>query len=94
MRYMKKPQDLLLGTDVPDMPVEFHQLIVYKALEDIYLKLGQIDMARIYEKKYETEVKGLEKRYVDKIDFQVQRGQFSMGQRSARFDISNLHYRG
>lgn len=93
-RYMKKPQDLVLGTDVPDMPVEFHQLIVYKALEDIYLKLGQADMARTYEKKYEAEVKGLEKRYVDKIDYQVQRGQFNYGSSPARFDVSQLHYRG
>ena len=33
MRFMVKPKDLLLSTDVPQMPYEFHQLIVYKALE-------------------------------------------------------------
>jgi hypothetical protein len=76
MRYVKKPHDLLLNTDVPQMPYEFHQLIVYKALEDIYLKLGQQGMASTYEKKYEKELKSLQKRYVDKIDFQVVRGQF------------------
>jgi hypothetical protein len=78
IRYLKKPQDMLLATDSPEMPYEFHQLIVYKALEDIYLKLGQQTLASTYEKKYSNEIKNLEKRYVDKIDFQVVRGQFSL----------------
>ena len=59
MRIYKKPQDLLLSTDVPQMPYEFHQLIVYKALEDIYLKLGQQQLATTYERKYLKEITGL-----------------------------------
>jgi len=94
IRYLKKPQDMVLGTDVPEMPVEFHQLIVYKALEDIYLKLGNEKLARIYEKKYGDEVKNLEKRYVDKIDFKVQRGQFGFTRGFRGYDVSDLNYGG
>jgi len=68
IRYMRKPKDLLLATDTPDMPVEFHQLIVYRALENIYLKLGQSGLANTYQKKYNDDVKGLMKRYIDKVD--------------------------
>ena len=78
MRFMVKPKDLLLATDVPQMPYEFHQLIVYKALEDIYLKLGQQGLAATYEKKYMKEINNLAKRYVDKIDQRVVRGRFHM----------------
>jgi hypothetical protein len=91
IRYLKKPQDMLLATDSPEMPYEFHQLVVYKALEDIYLKLGQQTLASTYEKKYSNEIKNLEKRYVDKIDFQVVRGQFSLnGQFYSGYNGSTL----
>jgi hypothetical protein len=87
---MFKPQDLVLATDVPQMPYEFHQLIVYKALEDIYLKLGQQGLAATYEKKYMKEVNGLAKRYVDKIDQQVVRGRFHMSMGRPTYDGSSL----
>ena len=90
IRYLEKPQDLLLSTDVPKMPYEFHQLIVYKALEDIYLKLGQQGLATTYERKYMKEITVLAKRYVDKIDQRVQRGQFHMAYGRPTYDGSTL----
>ncbi len=90
MRYMVKPKDLLLSTDVPQMPYEFHQLIVYKALEDIYLKLGQQGLAATYEKKYMKEINNLAKRYVDKIDQRVVRGRFHMAYGRPTYDGTTL----
>ena len=41
MRYMVKPKGPTDGsTDVPQMPYEFHQLIVYKALRGHLLEVG------------------------------------------------------
>jgi len=94
LRYYRKPKDMLLGTDSPEIPFEFHPLIVYKALEDIYLKLGQASMAATYEKKYTKELQNLTKRYVDKIDQQVQRGQFSFQSTWRGYDASQLQYKG
>lgn len=90
MRYMVKPKDLLMDTDVPQMPYEFHQLIVYKALEDIYLKLGQQGLAATYEKKYMKEINNLAKRYVDKVDQQVVRGRFQIRMGAPTYDGSSL----
>lgn len=90
IRYLEKPKDLLLSTDVPKMPFEFHQLIVYKALEDIYLKLGQQGLAATYEKKYMKEVNNLAKRYVDKIDQKMVRGRFHMAYGRPTYDGSTL----
>ena len=92
MRYYRKPKDMLLATDSPEMPFEFHQLIVYKALEDIYLKLGQQGLATTYDQKYQKEIKQLQKRYVDKIDFLVRRGQFGSRTSGTWFDAQSLRY--
>ena len=94
MRYFKKPKDMLLGTDSPQMPYEFHQLIVYKALEEIYLKLGAQGLAQTYERKYTKEIKQLEKRYVDKIDFLVQRGQLGFYPGRIGYTSNDLRYLG
>ena len=81
---------MLLATDVPQMPYEFHQLIVYKALEDIYLKLGQQGLATTYERKYMKEINNLAKRYVDKIDQRVVRGRFHMAHGRPTYDGTTL----
>ena len=91
---MRKPKDILLQTDSPELPVEFHQLIVYKALEQIYLKMGQTGLSNTYSGKYDKAIKGLERRYVDKIDLAPRRGQFDMGQRIGRYSWQQLKYNG
>jgi hypothetical protein len=90
IRYYKKPYDLVLGTDSPEMPYEFHQLIIYKALEDIYLKLGQQSLAATYRARIDKDIKDLMKRYVDHIDSQVIRGQFSVGNKRFYYDYASL----
>lgn len=77
-RYYYKPKALGLPTDSPELPNEFHQLIVYKALQTIYEKLGQMTQSDMYQIRFDKEMKNLEKRYVDHIDSVVQRGQFGM----------------
>jgi len=78
-RYMYKPMILAEATDSPEMPYEFHQLIVYKALEEIYLKLSQMSLSETYRKRIADEIKSLEKRYCDHIDSHIVRGQFLIG---------------
>lgn len=79
MRYYFKPPLLAEATDSPMMPGEFHVLICYKALEEIYLKLGNIQMSELYRRRTESAMKDLAKRYVDHIDSTVVRGRFLLG---------------
>lgn len=79
VRYMKKPLRMGLATDTPQMPYEFHQLIVYAVLEDIYNKSGNLDLGATYRKKIEKAILGLEKRYIDSIDTTFTRGSFTVG---------------
>ena len=79
MRYFYKPPLLAEGTDTPQMPYEFHQLIVYKVLEELYLKLGNGNMSDTYRRRIEKDAKTLEKRYCDHIDSNIVRGRFNIG---------------
>jgi hypothetical protein len=90
-RYYRKPGRLGLQTDAFEFPIEFHQLVVYKVLHDIYSKHDNMTQASNYQKKYDTEIKRLEKRYVDSIDIDLVRGQFGANRRSwSPFDPSSL----
>ena len=89
-RYYYKPHALGFQTDSPQMPNEFHQLIVYKVLQTVYEKVGQITNSDFYRKRIEDEIKGLQKRYCDHIDSNFQRGQFQMSQRGFYYDYASL----
>ena len=78
-RYYYKPKALGMQTDSPELPNEFHQLIAYKVLETLYDKLGNATQAQLYRGRFEKEIKGLEKRYLDHVDSLIQRGQFVLG---------------
>lgn len=91
-RYYYKPQALGLQTDSPELPNEFHQLISYKVLETLYDKLGNMNNANLYRSRFEKEIKGLEKRYVNHVDSMMVRGQFVLGGWDARmrYDMNSL----
>jgi hypothetical protein len=91
-RYYYKPQALGLQTDSPELPNEFHQLISYKVLETLYDKLGNMNNASLYRSRFEKEIKGLEKRYVNHVDSMMVRGQFVLGGWDARmrYDVNSL----
>ena len=90
LRYLLKPEPLLIATDVPQMPYEFHSLIVYGALEDIYNKNGNLSLAKVYADKIARLMKQLEKRYVDRTDMLLQKGQFGVSNRRFIYDQQSL----
>lgn len=89
-RYQYKPPVLSKATDSPEMPYEFHQLIVYRALEQMYLKLGSAQMSDIYRRRIDDAIKVLEKRYLDRIDSDIRRGQFGVSSSRFFYDAETL----
>lgn len=90
-RYYRKPARLGLPTDTPEFPIEFHQLVIYKVLHDIYSKHDNLAQAGNYQKKYEKEILRLQKRYVDSVDTDLVRQQFGiMGRRWSPYDPASL----
>ena len=94
LRYFFKPPMLINRTDTPQMPFEFHQLIVFKALEDIFIKSGSVGLANHYAKRCMIEIKKAEKRYIAHTDVNYRRGQFMGGQTSAWFNPDTLSTSG
>ena len=90
-RYYRKPARLGLPTDTPEFPIEFHQLVIYKVLHDIYSKHDNLAQAGNYQKKYEKEILRLQKRYVDSVDTDIVRGQFGItGRIFSPYDPASL----
>ena len=75
-RYYRRPHPLGLQTDSPEFPMEFHNLVVYKALYNIFMKHDNQSQAEYYRKKYDVDLARLEDRYVDSVDTDVVRQQF------------------
>ena len=70
---------MVLATDTPQMPYEFHQLVVYAVLEDVYNKSGNLELADRYRRKIDKAIQGLERRYLDSVDTSFTRGSFTVG---------------
>lgn len=56
LRYLLKPVPLRYDTDTPGMPFQFHQMIVDKALWDVFLKSEDERLANLYQKRYEKQL--------------------------------------
>lgn len=65
LQYISKPKKLYMNQDVPEMPDEFHYLIIYKALENVLLYQQKSLEAQTYSLKYNKEIKSLEGRYLN-----------------------------
>lgn len=63
VQYQYRPLELVLDEDESELPNEFHQLIIYKALEDVFNKKGQPELAQTYVAKFERELTGMFQRY-------------------------------
>ena len=94
IRYQYKPTALTLLTDTPAMPNEFHALVVYAAMVSICDKLGATTKSSSYQRRYDKELKRLEKRYVSRTDTNYRRGMFGMGSLGSRLDHNSLRILG
>jgi len=92
VRYLKNPAKLIGSTDTPEMPYEFHSLIVYRTLIEVYTKSGNASLSQLYQSRYDKGVKLLEKRYTVHEDINWRRGQYASGSRHgvATWDINSL----
>lgn len=78
MRYTYKPKSLASITDSPEMPFDMHQLLVYRTLQDTFVKANNLTLAENYRRLSEKEVKRLESRYMQRKDQSTVRGQFGL----------------
>lgn len=63
LRYLKKPTALSADGDVPDVPSEFEELLVYGAAYRVFEEKDMDEKAANFEAKYNREVQKLVNRY-------------------------------
>jgi hypothetical protein len=91
VRYLYKAQDLCQITDSPEMPYDLHDLIVYKALEDYFIKKGNANLAQMYRQRFENDIIAAEKKYVERLDVNHQRALlFGAGRGRSLFASTNI----
>ncbi len=78
LRYSLKPRPLRYDTDTPAMPYQFHQMIVDKALWDVFLKSDNTTLATLYQRRYEKQLKKCLSR-MNKTDIAWRFGQMPSG---------------
>ena len=76
IRYMRRPPRLVGNNDEPQIPPQYHVILVYKTVAELYTQYGQGSIANIYEAKAEQRIQQMKKRYLDRSDRLYRRGQF------------------
>ncbi len=76
IRYMRRPARLVGNNDEPQIPPQYHSVLVYKAVADLYLQYGQPGISNIYEVKAQERIENMKRRYLDRSDRLYRKGQF------------------
>lgn len=92
IRYRKRPYPLSLATDAPDMPLELVNVVVNKVLADVYNKCGLPQMASIYMREYDDQLKLAMKKYITNQDTRYSKGNWSILD-NAGFMWTNVNYK-
>jgi hypothetical protein len=73
---MRRPARLVGNNDEPQIPPQYHSVLVYKAVADLYLQYGQPGISNIYEVKAQERIENMKRRYLDRSDRLYRKGQF------------------
>jgi len=85
MRYHYRPPRLQADADHPAWPVQYHHLLVYRALQDIMLQHGATTQAQLFGGRAEALLKKMRNRYLSRTDRKFVRRAFDNRRSSFRF---------
>ena len=85
MRYHYRPPRLQADADHPAWPVQYHHLLVYRALQDIMLQHGAAAQAQLFQRRAEDLLKKMRNRYLSRTDRKFVKRAFDNRRASYRF---------
>jgi hypothetical protein len=85
MRYHYRPPRLQADADHPVWPVQYHHLLVYRALQDIMLQHGAAAQAQLFQGRAEDLLKKMRNRYLSRTDRKFVRRAFDNRRAAYRF---------
>lgn len=83
-RYHFRPKDLEADTDVPVIPREFHQVLVYLTLHDMFMQSENINLAKLWEGRAREIINRMRTRYLKRDAQEIRFGRFDVLHRNWR----------
>ena len=84
VRYLARPRRLLDDGDVPSFPPEYHQLLVFRCCEQLFIKHGNGPLAELYRERAEAVLARMQKRYKTTRSQMLVKGNFMQSTTMAR----------
>tara|TARA_R110002110_G_scaffold4364_4_gene22397 strand:+ start:7439 stop:8728 length:1290 start_codon:yes stop_codon:yes gene_type:complete len=77
IRYHVRPHRLIGDTAAPQFPPQYHMILVYKTVAELYRQYGQASVGELYEKMAVERILQMKKKYLDRADRIYRRQQFN-----------------
>ena len=84
VRYLGRPFRLLDDGDIPMFPPEYHQLLVFRCCEQLFIKHGNGPLAELYRERAEAVLARMQKRYKTTRSQMMVKGNFTQSTTMAR----------
>jgi hypothetical protein len=68
IRYHKRPYRLTGDTDAPMIPPQYHMILVYLVLNDLYTQYGMGNLAQLYKARADEKLIDMQRKYLDRTD--------------------------
>lgn len=68
IRYHFRPNDLVTETDAPILPRQYHQILVYMTLYDMFMQMQDTTQAQLFERRAQQFMTQLRRRYLTRDD--------------------------
>jgi hypothetical protein len=85
MRYHYRPPRLQADADHPVFPIQYHHLLVYRALQDIMLQHGSSAQSQLFQRRGDDLLKKMRNRYLSRTDRKFVRRAFDNRRAAYRF---------
>jgi len=77
IRYHIRPHRLVGDTDAPQFPPQYHMILVYKTVAELYRQYGQARVGELYEGMAVERILQMKKKYLNRSDRIYRRQQFN-----------------
>ena len=82
LRYHYRPKDLVADNDAPELPRQYHNLLVYITLQDMFLQMQDVTQSQLFERRSEQVKMQMRRRYLARDD---EKKRFQRWDRPRRF---------
>jgi hypothetical protein len=77
IRYHRRPHRLVGDLDAPEMPPQFHKILVWKVVSELYGQYGEGSMLKMYDAMAEEAIISMRRKYLDRHDRIYRRGMWA-----------------